>query len=165
MKLLITFLIIFFFIIDGIQNVPVIHPIHVHTIPLHPVTAQPTSARIPTLKPIVPSDTTIQPTEHSEGSSSISTPITDQTPSSTTPHHSSWRYNSQTAGRISLLIFLHVLVVTLVCKVLERVCKSKKEENPCKKECPVVVKNKMSISTIDGQREQSPPPYAQIHNI
>ncbi|CAF4231795.1 unnamed protein product, partial [Adineta steineri] len=44
----------------GVQNVPAIHPIHVHTIPLHPVTVRPTPTKIKTLKSSVPSITPTQ---------------------------------------------------------------------------------------------------------
>jgi hypothetical protein len=160
MKLLTTFFIIAFTIIDGIQNAPAIHPIHVHTIPLHPVTH----------RPIVPSVTPIQPTESSK-SWSDSTQVTGLTSSpsssssSATDYHSSWWNNQSLAVRIILHIFLQLLVFTLIYKVLDKFCKSKKQVEPSKKECPAVLKNKMYISTIDGRREESPPTYVDIHKV
>jgi len=159
MKLLTTFFIIAVTIIDGIQNAPAIHPIHVHTVPLRPVTP----------RPIVPSVTPIQPTETSEKWSD-STQITDVTSSSSsstsaTDYYSSWWSNQSLAVKIIFKIFLYSLTITLVCKVLDKVCKSKKQVKPSKNECPAVLKNEMYISTIDGQREGSPPAYVEIHKI
>jgi hypothetical protein len=156
MKLHIIFFIIIFVIIDGIQNAPVIHPIHVQTIPLHPVTAKPTVI-------------TSQFTQSSEKYSSDITQSTELTSSpslsSTTPHHSSWWNDSNSTGQRIFRIFIYICAFTLVCKFLECVGKSKKQETPSKKKCPVVVENKMYISTIDGQREEPPPAYVEIHKI
>jgi hypothetical protein len=161
MKLLTTFFIITFFFIDTVQNAPVLHSIDVHTIPSRLVTAKPTSDRVLAGKVFV------QSSKYSWWYSSSSTQSTDLTSSSastTTHHHSSWWNNPGSAGQIIFRVFLYVVITTLVCKLLERICKSKKQEK-CKKESTVVVKNKMCVSTINGQREESPPSYPEIHKV
>jgi hypothetical protein len=154
MKFCISFLVIVFSIIDGIQNAPVIHPIHIHTIPLHPVTVRPTFTHVTTGKSV----TTIH-------SSKFTSRFSSPTPPSTTDHHSSWWDNPHSTGQIILRICVNVILIAIVCKILENVCKSKKQQKPCKKESPAVLKNKMYISTIDGKREEPPPSYPEIHQV
>ncbi len=148
MKFIIAYFIIAFVIIDGVQNAPAIHPIHVQTIPLHPVSTR----------------RTIDPSKHSSWYSSSSTQSTEltssSTPSETTHHHSSGWNNPNSAVHIFFRIVLYAFLMFLVSKLIGKLCKSKKE-----KKSPVVVTNKMCISTIDGQREESPPAYANIHKI
>ncbi|CAF0740191.1 unnamed protein product [Rotaria sordida] len=167
MKLFISFLIINFFIIDGIQNVPVIHPIHVQTIPLHPVTVRLTSAQVTTRKPIISPVTTIHPAKHSWWYWSSSTQFTNLISSSasfTVHYYSSWWEKLSIPTKISLYLFLAVSLIAGACKGLDNVCKSSKQKPPCKESGLPLVKNKIYISTIDDKREESPPSYVEINN-
>jgi hypothetical protein len=162
MKLFTIFLVITFFAIDGIQNAPVIHPIHVQTVPLNSITARPTSAKVTSRKPFVSHVTPIHPSEHPWWYWSTSTQHTNLI-SSSSP--SSWWYNRDSAGQIFVRVFLYAFLITLIYKLLKYVCKSKKQQKPKKKTSPTVVHNKMYVSTIDCKREESPPSYVDIHIV
>ena len=157
MRFFIVFLVITLFIINGVQNAPVIRPVHVQTVPLRPVTVRPSFAHLTTGRSIVPSVTTIRSSKFTNRFSSPS--------SSTGSNHSSWWDNPHSAGQIILRILMYALLITIVCNVLDNLCKSKKQQKLCKKENSDVTKDKMCISTIDGKREESPPPYAEIHTV
>jgi hypothetical protein len=161
MKLFTIFLVITFFAIDGIQNAPVIHPIHVHTVPLHPITARPTSAKVTSRKPFVSHVTPNHPSKHPWWYRSTSTQHTNLISSSS----SSWWYNQDSSGQTIVRIFLYAFLITFIYKLLKSVCKSKKQQKPKKKTSPIVVHNKMYVSTIDCKREESPPSYADIHTV
>jgi hypothetical protein len=157
MRFFIVFFVITLFIIDGVQNAPIIRPVHVQTVPLRPVTVRPTFAHLTTGRSIVPSVTTIRSSKFTSRFSSPS--------SSTRSHHSSWWNNPHSAGQIILRFVMYATLITIVCKVLDNLCKSKKQQKPCKKENSDVTKDKTCISTIDGKREESPPSYAEIHTV
>lgn len=159
MKLSFIFCIIIFIIIDGVQNVPTIRPKTVHTIPLHSITVNPTPTRVP---PITPG-------RSSKTYSSAITHFTRLTSSSslasTTTQDSSWRNDSNDVLYFCLRVFAYLLLAAIVGKVLSKVCSSTKPAKPIKQPCPGVIENKMYISTISGQREESPPAYAEIHKV
>jgi hypothetical protein len=157
MKLIIIYFAIAFTIINGVRNAPAIHPIRARTIPVHPVT----SDREPTGRPITPSH------HPSYDSSSSTPPFTDLTssaitPSATTHRHHSWWGNRDSVLQIVCRIFLYVFLIFLLSKLFGKICKSKKPNNVVR---PVVVKNKMCVSTINGQREEPPPAYTAIHKV
>lgn len=156
MKLFTTLCIITFIIIDGVQNAPGIKPRPIHTITMHPITVNPTSGRVPT----------ITPSQSSERYSTDVTRFTEPTssPSSTTTD-SPWGDDSDYVLQFAVRVFLYLFVVGLVWKILGSVCKSKKPVKPLVRIIPVTVDNKMNISTINGQREEPPPTYVEIHKV
>ncbi|CAF0855014.1 unnamed protein product [Rotaria sp. Silwood1] len=168
MKLFISFLIINFFIIDGIQNVPVIHPIHVQTALLRPIPLRFTSGYVTTRKPITSPVISIRPTKHSWWHQRSSTQLTNLIPSLapfTIHYYSSWWYRTSPAVRIILYILLGGGLISLTCKVLDYCCTSSKQRKPSKNNEPLVTENKMYVSTINGQREEAPPSYVETHNV
>jgi hypothetical protein len=138
-------------IIGGIENAPVIHPVHVQTIPLHPVTGRPTPAK---------SSMSVVTTVHSSQRPHVSS----TTPSTTTHHHSSSWSSGYTRYSV-FRIFVYVILSMVVMQVLGSFCKSKKPEKSNKNKNPFVVQNKLCVATIDGKREGLPPPYAEVHKV
>ncbi|CAF3772615.1 unnamed protein product [Rotaria socialis] len=166
MKLFISFLIITLFVIDGIQNAPAIHPIHVQIIPLHPVTVPPTSDQVTTRKPFIYSVIIHQPSKPSWWYLNNSTGYThgiSTVTSSGSHYHASWWYNS--TGKTVLHVFLYAILMACVYKVLSKICKSEKQKTTYKRSNLLVVKNKMCVSTINSKQEELPPSYATIHNV
>ncbi|CAF2843238.1 unnamed protein product [Rotaria sp. Silwood2] len=169
MKFFISFLIINVFIIDGVQNVPVIHPIHVQTVPLHSITVRSTSADLTTRNPIISPIITTRPSQHLWWFWSSSTHFTNLIPSSNIftihYHRSSWWDKAYPTVKIILYVFLGLVVIAGTCKILENLCCSPKQQKPSKKSRSFVVQNKMCVSTIDGTREASPPSYVEVHDV
>ena len=167
MKLILSVLAFYLFIIDDVQNVPIIHPIHLHTIPLNPATVRPTPTSMTTGKSAMPSVTTIGTSKNSwwHGNSSTQFMTLISSPSSTTHHHSSPWNNSNSAISIIFRIVIYIIAMGLVYKILDIMCHSKKTKKANKANNPVTVTNEKYVSTIDGKLEGLPPPYGAIHNV
>jgi hypothetical protein len=150
MKFFTVFLVITVFIIDSVQNVPVIHPIHIHTVPLRPITARSTPQKpsvtfVPTIRPSLPSTTTYNNNNDN--------------------HSSSTWYHQYSTGKCVVGIFLLVIVSVGLVAAFRSLWRSKKQQKSCKKVNSVVVENKMYVSTINGTREEPPPRYSEIHHV
>ncbi|UJR23693.1 hypothetical protein I4U23_026675 [Adineta vaga] len=128
------------------KNAPVIHPVHVHTIPLRPVTARPASTV-------------------TTGHSSHRPHMSSTTSSSTHHHYIPWRSSNYSTWTSGLRITGYVLLSLAILKGLSSLCKSKKPEKTNTKDTSKVVTNKLFVSTIDGKHEELPPSYAEIHKI
>ncbi|CAF1295329.1 unnamed protein product [Adineta ricciae] len=141
MKLAILSLTIVLFLCGTIENAPVIHPIHVHTIPLRPITPPRSS-----IKPVTPFHTSRRP--H----------VITTADHHYVPYQTKGSYGWTIAARVFACIVLGFSAV----KLLSLFCSSKKSQTTNKS---TGIKNQLYVATIEGKREESPPSYAQIHKV
>ena len=144
MKLTIVSLITILFLSNGIENVPVIHPIHVHTISLRPITPPK-----PSIKPMTPFHSSHRPHV-------ITTPEHHYV-----PYETKGSYGWTTAARVFACVVLGFSVV----KLLTLLCSSKKSKTTDKTNKSTGIKNQLYVATIEGKREEPPPSYAQVHKV
>jgi len=137
MKFLIVSFVLSYLMID---TVAIITPRTVHTITFHPTTVS------------------------SSTDSTRSSVFTSTFLPFWTTARSDWISGTSTGATLRR-IFLCVLVGLLLGKVIQLIFRSKKAKLPQKTDDSKTLENKMCVTTINIQREEPPPKYADIHHV
>ena len=152
--------------IGTVENVPVIHPRPIVTLPneIHHAIGASTPGKGSSAHSPWPSRNPTQSIVVASSSLRPTSSATDERPHR--PQYSSRWSRRSTVENTILRFSLYVALFACLTSVFRCLCNATQRRQAPSKPVPVALKNKMYVSAIDGKRQESPPIYvAQLHHV